>query len=416
MNAKIYKVISYLILPLLPLYLSYRCLKKKDKWSRFKERFGYHTKVRKSGELIWFHAASVGELRSVLPLIKKLERDYQVLITTMTINSYKIFQSANLQNSKHQFLPYDCIPFIKRFLNYWKPDAALFVDSEIWPNFLSELKKRGIPLIGVNSRLSDKSFKFWKSNIKFAKSLYSCFNLILAASDTDKKKISNFYSKKIKCFGNLKLSSVNSDYNIENFNSLKRAIGNKLVIVAASTHPNEEEIIYSAFKKIHELYPNTLLISAPRHPNRGLELYGLTQKLEIKSGLRTKSKTINSDCAIYIADTIGEMGLWYRLSEIVFVGGSLIDRGGQNILEPAALDNAILVGPYTSNFKDIVDNFIKSKALISVKDEAAIIYALRNLIEDSELRDDYQNKALKEVARHGKVLENYLEEIHKILD
>ena len=416
MNAKIYKIISYLILPLLPLYLSYRCLKRKDKWSRFKERFGYHTKVRKSGELIWFHAASVGELRSVLPLIKKLERDYHILITTMTINSYKIFKTANLKNSKHQFLPYDCIPSIKRFLSYWKPEAALFVDSEIWPNFLPELKRRGIPLIGINSRLSDKSFKFWKSNLAFAKSLYSCFSLILAASETDKKKIANFYTKKIKCFGNLKLSSVQSDYDIENFNSLKKAIGNKLVIIAASTHPNEEEIVYSAFKKIHKIHTNTLLISAPRHPNRGLELYGLTQKLEIKSGLRTKSKTIDAEHEIYIADTIGEMGLWYRLSEIVFVGGSLVDRGGQNILEPAALDNAIIVGPYTSNFKDIVDSFSKSQALISVKDEATLIDAFTKLIENSELRDSYQNKALKEVARHGKVLENYLEEIHKILD
>lgn len=416
MNAKIYKLISYLILPLLPVYLSYRCLKKKDKWSRFKERFGYHTKVRKSGELIWFHAASVGELRSVLPLIKKLERDYQILITTMTINSYKIFKTANLKNSRHQFLPYDCIPLINRFLGYWKPEAAFFVDSEIWPNFLSELKKQSIPLVGVNSRLSDKSFKFWKTNLAFAKSLYSSFTLILAASETDKKKIANFYTKKIKCFGNLKLSSVHSEYDIENYNTLKKAIGDKLVIVAASTHANEEEIIYSAFKKIHKIHPNTLLISAPRHPNRGLELYGLTQKLEIKSALRTKSKTIYPEHEIYIADTIGEMGLWYRLSEIVFVGGSLVDRGGQNILEPSALDNAILVGPYTSNFKDVIESFTKSEALIIVKNEESMVDTFLNLIENAELRDSYQNKALKEVARQGKVLENYLEEIHKILD
>lgn len=416
MNAKLYRIFSYLIIPLLPLYLVFRCIKKKDSWARCKERFGYHSRIRKSGELLWFHAASVGELRSVLPLIKKLERDYLILITTMTINGYKIFKAENFKNAKHQFLPYDCPPFINQFLNYWKPDAALFVDSEIWPNFLPEIKKRRIPLIGINSRISDKSFKFWRSHLQFAKSLYSCFNLILAASETDKKKISHMYSKKIKCFGNLKISSVYSDYNIEDYNSLKKIIGNKLVIVAASTHPREEEIIYRAFKKVHEKYSETLLISAPRHPHRGLELYGLTQKLGIKSSLRSKTKALDPNLPIYIADTIGEMGLWYRLSEIVFVGGSLVDRGGQNILEPAALDNVILVGPFTSNFKDLVDSFIKESALICVHDETSLYDSLVQLIKEPELRDNFQNMALKEVARHRKVLENYIEEIHKLLD
>ncbi|MCE2991971.1 MAG: 3-deoxy-D-manno-octulosonic acid transferase [Candidatus Jidaibacter sp.] len=389
----LYFLITWCAHPFMRIVLARRLRAGKEHSGRYIEKLGKYSVSRPDGKLIWFHVASVGELNSIIPLVKILEETNLVLITTITINASKVFEKANFKRVIHQFAPIDTPQAVRRFLNFWKPNIGIFIDSELWPNLLSLASAR-TRLINLNGRLSDKSAKRWGYFRSLAIYLYGRFSKILPCSSDDMNKISRFASKtQLDFIGNLKLAATPNMPKESELLAFKKQLKDKLIIVAASTHPGEEAIILKAFKNVKNNYANLFMILAPRNPSRGIEISEICKSMELKSSLRGKQQELpKSTDDVYIADTVGEMSLWYTLSEISIVGGSFVPHGGHNIVEPAKLDNAIIIGKYTENFRDIVTYFIENNAVI-IASGSELESKLVELIEEKKLRTALSSKA-----------------------
>ncbi|MDF3048090.1 MAG: 3-deoxy-D-manno-octulosonic-acid transferase [Candidatus Midichloriaceae bacterium] len=390
----LYFLITWCANPFMYLVLARRLRAGKEHEDRYTEKLGRYSVKRPHGKLIWFHVASVGELNSIAPLVKILEEKNLVLITTVTLNASKVFKKANFKHAIHQFAPIDTPQAVKRFLNFWKPNVGVFVDSELWPNLLSVAAHR-MSLINLNGRLSDKSAKNWRYFSSFATYLYGRFSKILPCSYDDMHKISKFVpSNKLDFIGNLKLAAIANKPKEADLIPFKKTLKGKLIIVAASTHPGEEAVILKAFERIKQEHTNLFIIIAPRNPSRGHEIQEICKDIGLRSSIRGTSQLLPKPTDdVYIADTVGEMNLWYTLSEVAIVGGSFVPHGGHNIVEPAKLMNAIIIGEYTANFRDIVSHFIENEAVVIAKSES-IETKLAGLIEDKNLRNALSSKAL----------------------
>lgn len=388
---------------LMPDILARRLNRNKEHPSRLKEKLGRYSLPRPKGKVIWFHVASVGELNSIVPLVKLLEESQKILITTVTLNASKLFAKAGFKHAMHQFAPLDTPQIVEKFLGYWKPNVGIFIDSELWPNLLAAASKR-FKVINLNARLSDRSAKKWGYIKSAASYIYDKFSIILPCSNDDMRKISKFVpTNKLQFIGNLKLAAGTMEANEVEYSKFKKLLRGKLVVVAASTHEGEEEIIATAFTSIKASHPNVFLIIAPRNPARGKEVSHICKRLGLTTSLRSQTSEFHKNDCVYIADSIGEMGLWYRVAEIVIVGGSLIPHGGHNVVEPAKLNNAIITGTYTHNFRDIISHFVHNKALVTAtKDE--LEGAMKNLVVDAGLRKTLADKALQ-VSDASEVLE-----------
>ncbi len=355
----VYRILSELFLLVSPLIILYRILIKKENNCRFLERYSINSAARKKGKLVWLHCSSVGELLSIVPVIEKLELNKkinQILITTTTLSSSKIFKKLNLKKTVHQFFPIDNKLIINKFLNYWRPSAFFLCESEIWPNLISDIHKRKIKLILINARITLKSFSRWRQINSFANQIFKKFDICFSQNNETQKRLSLLGVKKIYNLGNLKFATskkVKAD--ILDKKTLNFFKHKKILITAASTHYNEEEFIIKShlyFKKKKNI-KNIISIIIPRHIERTAQIKREIEKFSLKTHLRSSGKKISKDIDVYIVDTYGELNKFYKISNIVFVGGSLINHGGQNPLEPAKLGCKIIHGPSVTNFREI---------------------------------------------------------------
>ena len=363
----IYSFLVYIVIILSPLIILYRMLKKKENPRRFFEKFSLRKQKRREGKLIWFHCSSVGEFLSIVPLIQELEKIKnikQILVTTSTLSSSKIFEKFRFKKTLHQFYPLDNVHIVNNFLNYWMPSAVIFVESEIWPTMISELKKREIKIILINARMSEKSFKRWFAFKYFGKNILEKFDYIFPQNKETFSYIKRLGINKLKLLGNLKFVSTHNDKSKE---IDKKYFKNRTILCSASTHHNEEEIFANLHLKYKKKIPNLITIIIPRHIERTNEISQMLNKKGIKFVKHSENKKKYKNNDVYIVDTYGESKSFYKISNVVFLGGSLVSKGGQNPLEALRFGCTILHGNYTFNFKDVYKMLEKERLSFKVK-------------------------------------------------
>lgn len=349
-----YRLFSTAETPVMPLFLARRVKRGKEHRARLSERRGKANIERPDGALIWLHAASVGELVSVLPLIERISsRGFGMLVTTGTVTSGELAEQRLPRGVSHQYLPVDVPHYVRRFLGHWQPDLALFVESDLWPNVVIETSQRGVPMILVNGRLSENSFRRWRYMQATIVNLLQRFDLCLAGTPADAERLSESGALRVITTGNLKLDVPAPAADPARLASLKNAIGGRPTIAAASTHAGEERMVIEAHKRLRAHFPKLLTLIAPRHAERGAEVAELAAAAGLNAALRSRGELPDPATDIYVADTMGELGLIYRVAPVVFVGGSLVEHGGQNPIEAAKLGAAILHGPHVWNFAEI---------------------------------------------------------------
>lgn len=370
----IWRLIGRLLTPAVLLLLLYRKRKGKEHPLRWKERMGFDRSNPPDGKLLWIHAASVGESLSVLPLLDRLradQPDWQILVTTGTVSSADLLAKRLPQGVLHRFVPVDIPGAVDRFFNHWTPDAAIFVEQEIWPGLVLELRARRIPSALVNARLSPASGRRWKQLSWLAQILFACFHPILAQSDADVTRFRALGLDDVQMRGNLKYAAAPLPADAAMLAELLVQIGNRPVFVGASLHPGEERQVADAHRRLIETYPNLLTILVPKHPRRGPEWAQALGGVPLRS-----QQDPLPPGGLYIADTIGELGLWYRLASAVFIGGSLIPFGGQNPLESTRFGVPSFVGPHTGNFEDMVADLSRRGLLATVADVPGLASAV----------------------------------------
>lgn len=399
-------------------YIKKRQLNGKEDPKRANERIGQPSKERPEGKLIWLHGASVGESLSMLPLINKLLENYpdaHIMVTTGTVTSADVMNKRLPQRAFHQYIPIDNPTFVSRFLNHWKPDLVLWFESDLWPALLSGIKRKKIPLILVNGRISNKSFKRWQQFDFISKELLDCFTFCLGQSDEDAYRLRVLGAKEAICLGNLKYAGINPPVDAEKKAEIANQIGNRPLWAVISTHSDEELQIGKFLNQAINEVPNLFTIIAPRHPNRGTEIQEQLENLGLKTALRSKGEKITKDTNVYIADTIGEVGIWYDMSPIVFIGGSLIPHGGQNFIEPSRFRDAVIVGPHMHNFTDAMNRAKKANAIIQVQDAAELKNTVITLLKDNELLENKRQLAYDWAYGEAKVLDGIVDKIKEYL-
>ena len=410
----IYRILINIAYFLSPLIIILRLIRNKEDPKRYKEKFCFFTKKKIKGKLIWIHGASVGEFQSIVPLIEKYEKKKniaQILITSNTLSSSKVISNYKFKKVVHQFFPIDTNLNTQNFLNYWQPSLSLFVDSEIWPNMLFNLKKRKIPTILLNARITAKSFERWRKFKNFSNFIFSKFDLCLCSSLKSKIYLKKLGAKNLKYFGNLKFSQSEFE-NIEIKQNLKKFIERKKVWCASSTHDDEEGFIGIIHKKLKHKYKNLLTIIIPRHINRINSIKFQLNKLGLKTHLNEPTKKIPIDTDIYLVNSYGQTKPFFSLCKNVFLGGSLIKHGGQNPLEAARYGCNILHGPNVSNFEEIYSYLNSQKISFVVSTENRMYKILDKLLSSTNNQRNIKKK-LNNVGQQ--ILKNYLKEIDNFL-
>jgi len=371
--------------PVLRLYLGRRMVCGKEDAERFGERLGRPGKPRPLGPVIWIHGASVGEAISVLPLIDRLRAlrsDATLLMTTGTVTSARLMARRLPAGALHQFVPVDRVAYVRAFLDHWRPDLALWAESEFWPNLVVETAARGVPMVLVNGRISDRSFARWQRYPATIRRLLGGFKLCMGQSPLDAERLRALGAPVAVCPGNLKLAAPPLPADSAALAELEGWIAGRPIWVAASTHAGEEGLIGRVHAGLRVKYPDLLTVIVPRHPERGA---GIAQELAangLAAARRAAGEAIGPATDVYVADTIGELGLFYRLAGTAFIGKSLVPLGGQNPLEALSLDCAVLFGPHMGNFREIAGRLIACGAAEEVADEAGLAQALDRLLAD----------------------------------
>lgn len=386
----LYRTATTAALPFLDLLLWFRIRRGKENPARIDERRGIPSLERPSGRLVWLHAASIGEAQSILRLVERLLRDrpdLHALVTTGTVTSAELLATRLPARALHQFVPVDRPAWVRRFLDNWRPDAALWVESELWPNLLLETAARGIPLALVNARISEKSYATWHRAPRLAHRMLDAFDIILAQDETIAGRLRDLGATRITATGNLKAAAAPLPADADELVALQDAFADRPLWLAASTHPGEEMMVGAAHRVATAGRPELLTIIAPRHPRRGGEIADALAAAGLHVARRSLDQPVTAETDIYIADTTGELGIFYRLAPLAFVGGSLVPHGGQNMLEPAQLGCAILHGPHVANFRLIADELAAAGATREVAGPEELADALTRLLgRPAELR------------------------------
>ncbi len=408
----IYNLFLFPIILISPLIVLIRIFLGKEDQNRFKEKYGFFLNKNKPNETIWIHGASVGEILSIIPIVRKFEEDKRIkriLITSSTTSSSHILSKFKFKKTVHQFYPFDLNFLTKHFINHWKPKLAIFVDSEIWPNMFNNLHKKNVPLILLNARITRKSFTRWKFFPNFSKKIFEKITLALPQNIESKKYLKLLGTKKIKLVGNLKFFGGSQKDNINLI--LKKKFSKKVIFCAASTHRTEELFVGKVHKKLKSEIKNLITIIIPRHINRKKEIINELNSIGLNSQLHTSSKKLCKNTDIYIVDTYGESAKFYSLSKLTFLGGSLIPHGGQNPLESARKGNYILYGPHVENFKEVYEMLDKLKItrrVNSIKNMKSVVRQKINFLQGNTV-----NKKLKYLG--DKILNKNLYEIKKFI-
>lgn len=401
-------------------YIEKRKKMGKEDVKRFNERVGRPTKPRPAGRLIWLHGASVGESISMLPLINRLLEiypDVHVMVTTGTTTSAEVMAKRLPERAFHQYLPIDNPVFAARFIRHWQPTIALWFESEFWPGMLSTIKRRNIPLILINGRISNKSFKRWQQFDFVIKEILDCFTACLGQSEEDAYRLRALGAKDAMCLGNLKYAGLPIPVDEEKKKEIQDEIGERPVWLVSSTHSDEEAKIGRYLKELSAKHEGLLTIIAPRHPTRGVEIRDILQdKYQLKTALRSANEKIQPETEVYIADTIGEMGIWYELCPIVFIGGSLIPHGGQNFMEPSRCRDAVIVGPHMHNFTDAMNRAKRADGIIQVDETVDLIDMVDQLLSNKELLEAKRSLAYNWATSEAKVLDGIAEKIQGYME
>lgn len=394
-----WRLLAGLATPLVPLLLRQRTARGKEDPVRLNERLGIAAMARPDGKLIWVHGASVGESLSALPLIEKLLADgTKVLVTSGTATSATIMKQRLPKGALHQFVPLDTPRAVARFLDHWRPDGGLFVESDLWPNLILGARARGVRLALVNARISARSANRWRFARKSMAALLGAFDVVLAQDEDFAARFRSLGAPNVQVAGSLKADAPPLTANDGALSALRQAIGDRPVLLAAQTHPGEDETILPAHDLLRAQFPNLLTILVPRHIERAPDIAMLCGARANKR--RSSGESITADTAIYIADTLGEMGLFYRLAPFCFIGGTLVPLGGHNPLEPAALHCAVLAGPHTANAASAYDAVLSAQGFGCVHNSADIVREATRLLLDR----DAAAQAGEAAARGGATL------------
>ena len=402
----LYNGVLCLASPVISRHMNKRLQSGKEDMARFGERLGTPSLARPEGELIWIHAASVGEAISALSLVDGLLEstpDRHVLVTTGTRTSAEIMRERLPARAFHQYVPVDKKDYVGRFLDYWRPDAGLWMESEIWPNLIRETAARQIPSMLVNARITEKSFKNWKRFGGLSRLLFGSFDGCTAQSEISAERLRILGARDVDYLGNLKFVADPLPVDLDALSVLSDATDGRQLWLAASTHPGEDEQIIEVHKILSQVMPDLLTIVVPRHPERGSEITDLALRLGYNAVRRSGGAKVTSSTDIYVADTMGELGLFYRLVDVVFIGGSLVEKGGQNPMEAARLDCAILHGPHMDNFSEVAEEFKTESGAINVKNAPDLAKAVATYLSNRAKREKIA-KSAKNVATKGNAI------------
>ena len=380
------------------------------------ERFGRASRPRPAGALVWVHAASVGETVTSLPVVERLAaRGPSVLLTTGTVTAAQIAKARLPPMAFHQYGPIDTPGPVTRFLDHWRPNLVLFAESELWPTRVKEIGRRGLPLILINARMSERSFRSWRALAPVARSMMDRVELCLAQSPADAERLRALGASRVVVSGNLKFDVPAPSADADAVAAMRALIAGRFVLVAASTHPGEETAVIAAHAEIARGGAPLLTILAPRHPERGEALAAEIARAGLRFGRRSLGEAIGPQTDIYLADTIGEMGLWYRLADLAFLGGSMVPRGGQNPIEPAKLRVPVLHGSHVENFRDVYQALADARAVTRVEDSASLAAAVTRLLADRGARERLAREGYACVEQLAGALERTVEALEPYL-
>src|SRR5919197_1955100 len=404
-----YRLLTAAATPLAPVLMSHRLKRGKELAARLNERYGESDVARPSGPLVWVHGASVGELVSVIPLIERIsEKGLAVLCTSGTVTSANLAEQRLPKGVIHQFVMLDTPRFVKRFFDHWQPDLALFVESDLWPNLIMTSAERGVPLILINGRVSERSFNRWRRVPATIAALLRRFDLCLAQSTAHAERYRELGAPRVATTGNLKFDVPEPPADADRLAQLRAAVAERTVLAGASTHAGEEGMLVEAHRRLRGAFPRLLTIIVPRHPERGPSILDITGAAGLKAALRSRGELPRADTDVYIADTLGELGLIYRLAPIVFVGGSLARHGGQNPIEPVKLGAAILHGPNVWNFAEVYAALDAAHGAEEVSDAESFVLRAGAWLKDANARAAVISAARASVTALGGGLERTL--------
>ena len=351
-----YRAMSAAAPPVVGLLARRRIKQGKEDPARVSERRGIAGKPRPDGPLVWIHGASVGEVLAAAALIERLRAlNLRILLTSGTVTSAAIVAKRFPPDVIHQYVPYDSPRYVARFLDHWRPSLALFIESDLWPNLILQASSRRLPMVLINGRMSPRSFPRWRRARNTISALLDKFELCLAQSETDADRFATLGARNVIVTGNLKLDVAAPPADPAKLEKLMAMTRGRPVVTAASTHPGEEEILIETHRRLAGFFPGLLTVIVPRHPDRGNAVAGLVAAAGLRFAQRSREELPAANSDVYIADTLGELGLFYRLAPAVFMGGSLVEHGGQNPIEAVKLGAAIVHGPHVFNFSDVYE-------------------------------------------------------------
>jgi 3-deoxy-D-manno-octulosonic-acid transferase len=416
LGLRAWRLLTWALSPAARLLLRQRAARGKEDWTRVNERLGLAGLPRPEGRLIWIHGASVGESLSALPLIGKLLEDGKtnVLVTSGTVTSAAMMSQRLPRGAVHQFVPLDTPGAVARFLDHWKPDAGLFVESDLWPNLILMAKDRGVKLALVNARISARSAERWARAKKSVAALLAAFDMVLAQDEEIAARFGKLGARKVEAVGSLKADAPPLSVDEDALAALRQQIGKRPVLLAAQTHPGEDETVLPAHDLVRADFPDLLTILVPRHTARAQDLEMLCGTRACKR--RSTGGLISDQTAIYIADTMGEMGLFYRLAPFCFLGGTLVPLGGHNVLEPAQLHCAVLAGPHTQSAPRAYDAVLGAQGFGRIATSADLAREAARLLGDPAAAQAAGDAAARGAASQAGAVVRTLQALKSMFD
>ena len=409
MTLRFYRRLSAAVMPLAPALIKRRLKQGKEDPARIGERRGMSRDVRPHGPLVWIHGASVGEVLAAAALIEKLRAlNIRILLTSGTVTSAAIVAKRFPADVIHQYVPYDSPRYVARFLDHWRPSLALFIESDLWPNLILSSAARRLPMVLINGRMSHRSFPRWRRVSGTISALLGRFDVCLAQSQVDAERFTALGSRNVVTTGNLKLDVPAPPADSAKLERLMSVTRGRPIIVAASTHPGEEDILLAAHRTLAGFFPSLLSVMVPRHPDRGDAIARTVAASGLHVALRSREELPTAATDIYVADTMGELGLFYRLAPIVFMGGSLVPHGGQNPIEAIKLGASIVHGPHVFNFTDVYEALDGAGGAKRTDTQEALVKQLGQLLADPVARDASVAAAEQVVAQLGGALDRTL--------
>jgi 3-deoxy-D-manno-octulosonic-acid transferase len=406
MTTLIYRLLSILLTPLINRHMRKRVAQGKEDPNRIGERHGYPSRPRPQGRLVWLHAAGTGEAMSALTLIEGLlgyDDTLHVLLTTSTVPAAKLIQQRLPKRAEHQYTPIDKYAAVQNFLDHWHPDLAIWIESEFWPNLIMETYDLGIPMLLVNGRVSPDSFRRWSRTPGLTRRMLQCFDLCIAQSLPDAGRLGTLGADNVTWVGNLKAAAPPLPAELRELERMQRAAARRPCWLAASTHPGEENAVARIHKALKPRFPELMTFIVPREPERGEEIKDTLRRAGLEVSRRTGLEPIRPETDIYLADTMGELGVFYSALPIAFIGGSLVSHGGHNPLEAARLGCAVLFGPHMENFEDDERILVEAGAALRLHDARELQDALERLLAEPGLAAEMAAKGLALTERNQQV-------------